>query len=70
MTMNETAFPLSDCTIVQRTNTAMSEVVETGIRMVETHGRYDAARFLIMKRVGFHIVARVLSDPAARRRSD
>ncbi len=68
--MNETALPLSDCTIVQRTNTAMSDCVETGIRMADTHGRYDAARYLIMNRVGFHIVARVLTDPAARRRTD
>jgi hypothetical protein len=68
--MNETVLPLSDCIIVQRTNTVMSDCVETGIRMVDTHGRYDAARYLIMNRVGFHVVARVLTDPAARRRTD
>jgi len=68
--MNENAIPLDEHTTQARTDTRTAAVVETGIRMAASHGRYDAARYLIMHRVGFHIVARVLADASARRRSD
>jgi hypothetical protein len=68
--MNENSLLLSDCAIQSRIDTTTADVVETGIQMADTYGRYDAARYLIMHRVGFHIVARVLADPGARRRTD
>jgi hypothetical protein len=68
--MNENIILLDDYAAQARTDTDTAAVVETGIKLVASQGRYDAARYLIMHRVGFHVVARVLADTSARRRTD
>jgi hypothetical protein len=68
--MNENAILLDDYAAQARTDTETAAVVETAVKLAVTQGRYDAARYLIMHRVGFHIVARVLADASARRRTD
>lgn len=68
--MNENALLLDDYAMQARTDTRTADIVETGVRIAAAQGRYDAARYLIMNRVGFHIVARVLADADARRSTD
>jgi hypothetical protein len=68
--MSEHSLLLDNDAVHARTDTRTADIVETGVRMAASQGRYDAARYLIMNRVGFHIVARVLADADARRRTD
>lgn len=46
-----------------------AQIVEQGIGLVQTHGRAVASAFLDSANIPFTVIARVISEPAWRRRA-
>ena len=53
-----------------RTNTAMSLIIEQGIARDQLHGSVLAWKFMAAQGVPDELIARVLARPAERRQSD
>ncbi|NRR30485.1 hypothetical protein HSX11_09810 [Oxalobacteraceae bacterium] len=47
-----------------------ADVVEQGLSLVNTHGRAVASAFLESGKIPFSVIARVISEPVWRRRSN
>jgi hypothetical protein len=54
----------------QRTNTALSIIIEQGIVRDQLHGSVLAWKFLASHGVPDHMIARVLAHPSERRNTD
>ena len=52
-----------------RPDAETSKVVELGLNLAQSRGRAFASEFLVRKNIPVSVIARVLSDPPARRRN-
>ena len=50
-----------------RPNTAMAEIVDRAIALMDEFGKDYASQYLIGQGIGFRIIDRVLADPQFRR---
>lgn len=53
--------------IASRPDTRTAKIVETGIELVASRGRVEAANFLRQNGISLKVVARVISEPHKRR---
>lgn len=58
----------SSATPPTRPDSAMAEIVDKAIALMDEHGKDFATQYLIGQGIGFRIIERVLADPQFRRR--
>lgn len=53
--------------VASRPDTRTAKIVETGIELITSRGRVEAANFLRQNGISLKVVARVISEPHKRR---